>query len=143
QLIGGKQFHLTLSATAKRRPRDRWTVLGKPVPSLDRAALMTGRFEFVQYVKVPGMLHGRVVRPPQMGAAVASVDRGSVRDIPGVQVVVRKDFVGVVAPIQYAAIRAARQLRVAWNPPPALPAQNTFYDYLQKQPSQDQMLIDS
>lgn len=143
QLIGGKRFHLTLSATAKRRPRDQWKVLGKPVPSLDRTALMTGSFEFVQYVKVPGMLHGRVVRPPQMGGSVASVDRDSVRDIPGVQVVVRKDFVGVVAPIQYDAIRAAKQLKVTWNPSAELPAQNTFYDYLQKQPSQDQMLIDS
>lgn len=143
QLIGGKQFHLTLSATAKRRPRDQWKVLGKPVPSLDRTALMTGSFEFVQYVKVPGMLHGRVVRPPQMGGSVASVDRDSVRDIPGVQVVVRKDFVGVVAPIQYDAIRAAKQLKVTWNPSAELPAQNTFYDYLQKQPSQDQLLIDS
>jgi nicotinate dehydrogenase subunit B len=143
QLIGAKQFHLTLSATAKRRPRGQWKVLGKPVPSLDRATLMTGHFEFVQYVKVPGMLHGRVVRPPQMGGAVASVDRDSVRDIPGVQVVVRKDFVGVVAPIQYDAIRAAKQLRVTWKPGPELPAQKAFFDYLQKQPSQDQMLIDS
>ncbi len=143
QLIGGKQFHLTLNANAKRRPRDQWKVLGKPVPSLDRAALMTGHFEFVQYVKVPGMLHGRVVRPPQMGGSVVSVDRDSVRDIPGVQVVVRKDFVGVVAPLQYDAMRAAKQLKVSWKPGPALPAQNAFYDYLQKQPSQDQMLIDS
>jgi CO/xanthine dehydrogenase Mo-binding subunit len=143
QLIGGKQFHLALSATAKRRPRDQWKVLGKPVPSLDRTALMTGSFEFVQYVKVPGMLHGRVVRPPQMGGTVGSVDRNSVRDIPGAQVVVRKDFVGVVAPTQYDATRAAKQLKVTWNPGPELPAQKTFYDYLQKQPSQDQMLIDS
>jgi CO/xanthine dehydrogenase Mo-binding subunit len=143
QLIAAKQFHLTLSATAKRRPRDQWKVLGKPVPSLDRTALMTGHFEFVQYVKVPGMLHARAVRPPQMGGMVASVDRDSVRDIPGVQVVVRKDFVGVVAPIQYDAIRAAKQLKVAWKPGPELSAQKAFYDYLQKQPSQDQMLIDS
>lgn len=143
QLVGGKQFHLTLSATAKRRPHDQWKVLGKPVPSLDRAALMTGSFEFVQYVKVPGMLHGRVVRPPQMGGTVASVNRDSVRDIPGAQVVVRKDFVGVVAPTQYDATRAAKQLKVTWNPGTELPPQSSFYDYLQKQPSQDQMLIDS
>ena len=143
QLIGGKQFHLTLSATAKRRPRDQWKVLGKPVPSLDRKALMTGQFEFVQSVKVPGMLHGRVVRPPQMGATLASVDKDSVRDIPGVQVVVQKDFVGVVAETRYAAGLAARKLSVKWNPAPDLPAQAGFYDYLQKQPSQDQLLIDS
>jgi CO/xanthine dehydrogenase Mo-binding subunit len=143
QLIGGKQFHLTLSTTAKRRPRDQWKVLGKPVSSLDRKALMTGQFEFVQSVKVPGMLHGRVVRPPQMGATFASIDKDSVRDIPGVQVVVRKDFVGVVAETQYAAVLAARQLVVKWNPGPELPAQAGFYDYLQKQSSQDELLLDS
>jgi CO/xanthine dehydrogenase Mo-binding subunit len=143
QLIGGRQFHLTLSKTATRRPHDQWKVLGQPVPSLDRPALMTGRFEFVQSVKVPGMLHGRVVRPPQMGATVASVDRDSVRDIPGVQVVVRQNFVGVVAETQHAAIRAARQLAVQWNPGPELPAHASFYDYLQKQPSQDSLLVDS
>ena len=58
-------------------------MLGKPVPSLDRAALMTGQFEFVHHLRVPGMLHGRVVRPPEMGATVASVDEHSVRDLPG------------------------------------------------------------
>ena len=48
--------------------------MGKPVPSMDRAALMTGTFEFVHNVHVPGMVHGRVVRPPEIGATVASVD---------------------------------------------------------------------
>src|SRR5207237_4863248 len=62
ELIGNKRFNLPLSAIAKRRSPSQWTVLGKPVPSLDRAALMTGRFEFVHNVRVPGMLHGRVVR---------------------------------------------------------------------------------
>jgi CO/xanthine dehydrogenase Mo-binding subunit len=143
QLIGGKQFHLTLSTTAKRRPRDQWKVLGKPVASLDRQALMTGQFEFVQSVRVPGMLHGRVVRPPQMGATLASVDKDSVRNIAGIQVVVRKDFVGVVAETQHAAVLAARQLAVKWNPGPELPAQAGFYDYLQKLASQDELLIDS
>ena len=143
ELVGGQQFHLTLNSNARRRPQDQWKVLGKPVPSLDRAALMTGRFEFVQSVKVPGMLHGRVVRPPQMGATLSSVDRGSVRHIPGVQVVVRNNFVGVVAETQVAAVRAARQLAVKWNPGPELPAQASFYAYLQTQPSEDEFAVDS
>ena len=46
-------------------------MLGKPIPSLDRVALMTGQFEFLHHLRVPGMLHGRVVRPPEMGATVA------------------------------------------------------------------------
>jgi nicotinate dehydrogenase subunit B len=143
-LVGSKHFNLPLNLTAKRRPAAEWTVLGKPVPSLDRVALMTGQFEFLHNLRVPGMLHGRVVRPPEMGATVAHVDEHSVRDLPGLKkVVVRKDFVGVVAETQYQAVLAARQLVVQWNPGPALPAQNTFFEHLQQQPSHDALSVDS
>jgi len=144
ELIGNKRFNLQLSATAKRSPASQWTVLGKPVPSLDRVWLMTGQFEFVHNVRLPGMLHGRVVRPPQVGATVASVDEGSVRQIPGLmKVVVRNSFVGVVAEKQAQAIDAARRLKVSWKPGTGLPAQKTFYDTLRKQPSRDVLVVDS
>ena len=134
---------LTLNPTAKCRSAEQWTVLGKPVPSLDRSALMTGHFEFVHAVRVPNMLHGRVVRPPGMGATVVSIDKESVQHIPGlVKVVVRKDFVGVVAEAQYAAMLAARQLSVRWNDGPALP-QSDFFNHLQGQPSKDTLSVDS
>jgi nicotinate dehydrogenase subunit B len=143
-LIEKKQFNFPLSATAKRRSAADWTVLGKPIPSLDRTALMTGQFEFVHHVRVPGMLHGRVVRPPEMGATVAHVDQESVRNVRGlVTVVVRKDFVGVVAETQYQATLAARQLAVRWNPGPELPPQKDFFDHLQKQPAHDALSVDS
>ena len=58
-------------------PRE-WTVLGKPVARPDLPAMVTGQFEFVHNVRVPGMLHGRVVRPPAVGATVVSVDESSV-----------------------------------------------------------------
>ena len=144
ELVGSKQFNLPLNPNAKRRSAAEWTVLGKPVPSLDRVALMTGHFEFLHHLRVPGMLHGRVVRPPEMGATVASVDEHSVRDLPGlIKVVVRKNFVGVVAETQYQAVLAARQLVVRWNPGPALPAQKTFFEHLQQQPSHDALSVDS
>jgi len=143
-LIGNKHFNLPLSATAKRRSAADWTVLGKPIPSLDRATLVTGQFEFVHHVRVPGMLHGRVVRPPEMRATVAHVDEQSVRNVRGlVKVVVRKDFVGVVAETQYQATLAARQLAVQWNPGPELPPQKDFFDHLQKQPAHDALSVDS
>jgi nicotinate dehydrogenase subunit B len=144
ELVGGSHFKLGLNPTAKRRSPQQWTVLGKPVPSLDRSALMTGRFEFIHSVRVPDMLHGRVVRPPGMGATVASVDHGSVQHIPGlVKVVVRKDFVGVVAETQYAAMLAARKLAVRWNDGPELPPQKDFFEHLQKQVSKDTLSVDS
>jgi nicotinate dehydrogenase subunit B len=143
-LIGNKHFDLPLNVKAKRKSVSDWTVLGKPTPSLDRSALMTGQFEFVHNVRVPGMVHGRVVRPPEMGATVANVDEQSVENIQGlVKVVVRKDFVGVVAETQYQAALAARQLAVQWNPGPELPPQKDFFDHLQKLPARDALIVDS
>jgi nicotinate dehydrogenase subunit B len=144
ELVAGKKFKLKIDPKAKRRPAGEWTVLGKPVPPLDIEALVMGRFEFVHNVHVSGMLHGRVVRPPAVGATVVSVDEGSVRGISGlVKVVVRKNFVGVVAEKQTQAIDAAAGLKVVWTPGAGLPAQQGFYDYIRKQPSRDVLMIDS
>jgi nicotinate dehydrogenase subunit B len=144
ELVEAKQFHLPLDKAAKRRSVAEWTVLGKAVPSLDRTALMTGEFEFVHHVRVPGMLHARVVRPPRMGATIASVDESSVKGLAGVpKVVVRKNFVGVVAEKQSQAVAAARQLSVRWNPGPELPSHSGFFEYLQKQPAHDTLSVDS
>jgi CO/xanthine dehydrogenase Mo-binding subunit len=144
ELVGGRRFELPLRKTAKRKPPSAWTILGKPVTSLDRVALVTGGFEYVQHVRVPGMLHGRVVRPPDMGAVPVTVSAASVRGVPGfVDLVVRESFVGVVARTQYAAMVAAEQLQVRWKPGPALPAQGTFFDFLRRQPSRDQIAVDS
>jgi nicotinate dehydrogenase subunit B len=144
ELIGGKHFGITVNSKAKRRPPSDWKVLGKPVPSIDRVALMTGTFEFVHSVRVPGMVHGRVVRPPETGATVASIDEKSVQHVPGlIQVVVRHNFVGVVAEKQWQAAEAAKILKVAWKPGPGLPAQKDFYDHVRKQPSREVMLVNS
>ncbi|HKU21049.1 MAG TPA: molybdopterin cofactor-binding domain-containing protein [Terriglobales bacterium] len=144
QLIGGKRFNLKLNPGARRRPPSQWMVLGKPIPAMDIPALASGRFEFVHNVRVPGMLHGRVVRPPAIGSTVISVDEASVRGLPGaVKVVVRKNFVGVVAEKQWQAQQAATQLKVNWSPPVTLPGQPTFYDYMRKQPSRDMLVVDS
>jgi nicotinate dehydrogenase subunit B len=143
-LIGNQHFNFALNPAAKRRSVADWTVLGRPIASLDIPALMTGQFEFVHNIRVPGMLHGRIVRPPGMGSTVAHVDEQSVRNVQGlVKVVARKDFVGVVAETQYEAALAARQLAVQWHPGPELPPQSYFFDYLQKRPSRDVLSVDS
>ena len=145
ELIGAQRFNLTLNATATRRsPRD-WVVLGRPVQRLDGPALVTGRFEYVQNVRVPGMVHGRVVRPPAIGASLVSVDEGSVQGMPGLlRVVVRKNFVGVVAEKPWQAEQAARRLKVAWTEGTRLPEQGTFYQHLRSQTAtRDTLAVDS
>jgi nicotinate dehydrogenase subunit B len=144
ELIGDKRFKVPVSVTAKRKPVNEWTVLGNPVPSLDITLLVTGRFEFVHNISVPEMLHGRVVRPPVVGATVVSVDESSVADVPGlVKIVVRKNFIGVVAEKQIQAVQAADQLKVTWTKGVGLPSHPDFYAYIRRQPSRDVLLVDS
>jgi nicotinate dehydrogenase subunit B len=145
ELIGGKKFDIALDKNAKRRPASEWTVLGTPVRRPDLPALATGRFEFVHNVRLPGMLHGRVVRPPAVGATVVSVEEGSVQSLPGVvKVVVKKNFVGVVAQKPWQAMQAADKLTVTWTPGTGLPSHADFYEHLRNQkPTRDTLLVDS
>ena len=143
-LIGGKKFDLQLNPKAARiHPRD-WTVLGTPVPRVDMRAMVTGEFEFVHNVRVPGMLHGRVVRPSSPGATLISVDESSVRGMPGlVKVVVKNNFVGVVAQKPWQAMQIAEKLRATWTPGPRLSPQRDVYQQIRKEPATDTLLVDS
>jgi nicotinate dehydrogenase subunit B len=145
ELIGGKKFNLTLNPTAKRKPASEWTILGTPVARLDIPALATGQFEFVHNVRVPGMLHGRVVRPPDVGATLVRVDESSVNTMPGfVKVVVKNNFVGVVAQKPWQATQIAAKLKAEWTKGAGLPNQATFYQYLRDQkPSRDNFVVNS
>ena len=144
ELIGGRKFNLSLNPAAKRKVAREWTILGNPVKRLDMPEMVTGRLEYVHNVRVPGMVHGRVVRPPTVGATVDSVDESSISGMPGfIKVVTKKDFVGVVFEKQWQAVQAVNQIKVTWKPGPALPPQSTFYDHMRKQPSRDTLLVDS
>ena len=136
ELIGGRRFNMTLKREARRQSPSSWTVLGTSVPRIDLPDLVTGRFEFVDNVRVPEMVHGRVVRPPVVGAKVVSVDDSSVSGLPGVlKVVVKSDFVGIVAERLWQAIQAANSLTVTWSQGTGLPSQRGFYDHLRSHPS--------
>ncbi|MBP0495875.1 molybdopterin cofactor-binding domain-containing protein [Pararoseomonas indoligenes] len=124
ELLQGAREVVPLSGTAPLKRVEDYRVVGQPVPRVDIPAKATGGLTFVHDVRLPGMLHGRVVRPPYagldagafVGSSLLSVDRDSVAHIPGlVDVVVVGDFVGVVAEREEEAARAARDLRVAWK----------------------------
>jgi CO/xanthine dehydrogenase Mo-binding subunit len=143
-LVGGRRFGIAVNPKAKRKHPSEWTVLGRPVARLDIPAMATGQFEFVHNVRLPGMLHGQVVRPPTVGATLRSVDASSVQGAPGlVKVVVKKNFVGVVAEKPWQAIQAANKLKVTWTEGVGLPSQRGFHEYLRRQPARDTLLVDS
>jgi len=96
--------------------------------------MATVQFEYVHNVRVPGMLHGQVVRPPAIGASVMSVDENYVNNLPGVvKVVVKKNFVGIVANKPWQAIQAAAKLKVEWTKSTPLPSHAGFHDFMRNQ----------
>src|SRR4029077_20845333 len=124
ELIGGKSFALKLDHAEPAAPKDPkdYKLVGRPVARVDIPDKVTGRFTYMQDFRVPGMLHGRVVRPPAIGAKLEKVDDSAARKIPGVARVVREgDFLGVVATSEWDAIRGADALKVTWSKSETLP----------------------
>ena len=145
ELVGGQPFGVALNPAAKRKHPREWKILGTPVPRVEIPAIVAGQFEYVHNVRVPGMLHGRVVRPPAVGATVSTVDESSVSGMPGmVKVVVKKNFVGVVAEKPWQAIQAAAKLKISWTNGAGLPSHRDFHDHLRhQQPTRDTFLVNS
>jgi CO/xanthine dehydrogenase Mo-binding subunit len=143
-LLGGKRFNVAVNRTAARRPPNTWSVMGTSAPRVDLPALVTGQLEFVHNLRVPGMVHGVVCRPREVGAVLSSVNERSVQGMPGlIKVVVRRNFVGVVAEKPWQAIQAAGRLAISWTPGVALPPQAGFYEFMRRQPSRDALVVDS
>jgi CO/xanthine dehydrogenase Mo-binding subunit len=90
QLVGGKTFSLKVDKNAPLKNPDSYTIVGKSVRRPEIEANVTGRFTYVQDFKISGMAHGRVIRPPAMGATLLSVEESSVGHIPGLLKVVRR-----------------------------------------------------
>jgi nicotinate dehydrogenase subunit B len=151
ELIAGEAIRLELAEDVSVKTVDAYTIVGQPVPRVDLPAKATGELVYVHDMRVPGMLHGRVVRPPYagvdagdfVGTSLIAVDESSVRGIPGLVAVVRiGDFVGVIAEREENAVKAAAQLRVRWKPTPILPDLKELETALRANPSTPRVLVD-
>lgn len=151
ELIAGESIRLELADDVPVKAVDAYRIVGQSTPRVDLLAKATGELVYVHDVRVPGMLHGRVVRPPYagvdagnfVGTSLIAVDESSVRDISGIVSVVQiGDFVGVVAEREENAIKAASQLKVTWKPTPTLPYLQDIETALRANPSTPRTLID-
>jgi CO/xanthine dehydrogenase Mo-binding subunit len=133
-LIGdGLKLEVDAKIALKKAPD--YKVIGRSIPRVDIPAKVTGEFTYVHDVRLPGMLHGRVIRPDDHGARIASVDDSAARQVGGfVQTVRKGDFLAVVARDEWAAIKAARAMRVSWTAGTGLPDQGTVFDTWRKLP---------
>jgi CO/xanthine dehydrogenase Mo-binding subunit len=127
------------------KPVSQYKVVTTQVPRVDIPDKVTGKYVYVHNVRVPGMLHSRVVRPRGQrawgtGAPIVSVDESSIGKIPGARVVRRGDFLGVVAPTEYAAVQAAAQLEVTWKEDSSLPGDGNLFDHMRALPTTNVVL---
>ncbi len=134
--VSGDGFSLNVEAMGKPKDPSTYAIVGKPVPRTDLPPKILGQFKYVGDVRVPGMLHGRVIRPSGVGATFVSVDETSAKSVPGfIKTVVKGNFVGVLAENEWAAIQSARALKVTWTEPKqAFPAQKDLYTYMRSAP---------
>jgi CO/xanthine dehydrogenase Mo-binding subunit len=145
QLIGGKYFNVQLDwnkqygnplyAPGKAQPKksSEHKIVGQPIKREDVAPKVFAQEDFATDVKLPGMVHGRMIRPAVAGSVPVKVDESSVKGIPGVQVVWDKGFLGVVADREWDAIQAAQKLKVEWSDTsPPFPDQAALYDHIRK-----------
>jgi nicotinate dehydrogenase subunit B len=151
ELIGDETIRLDLADDVMVKAVGSYNVVGKSMPRVDLPAKATGELTYVHDVRVPGMLHGRVIRPPYagvdagpfVGTSLLGIDKDSVRDIPGlIDVVTIGDFIGVVAEREENAVKAAAQLEVSWKPGPALRDLDDLEQALRANPSQPRTLLD-
>jgi len=146
ELVQGRRFNLPVNRMAVPNDPSTWKVLGQSVPRVDIPAKAKGTFQYVQKVRVPRMLHGRVVRPPALGARVQNIDSNVVNGLPGSPRVVQvNDFVGVVADTEWHAIKAAEALAsgITWSAGDTLPAQTDLYTYMTQQPSRNSLAVNT
>ena len=145
ELIGGRYFNVqldwnkaygnTLYAPGKAQPKppSAHKIVGQPIKREDVAPKVFCQENFCTDIKVPGMVHGRMIRPAVAGSVPVKVDDSAIRSIPGAAVVWNQGFLGVVADKEWDAIQAAEKLKVEWSSqPPPFPEQASLYDHIRQ-----------
>jgi nicotinate dehydrogenase subunit B len=139
ELAGAVDLHREVTAKVAPKPPARHTIVGHSIPRHDIPAKVTGGAAYVQDIRMPGMAHGRVVRPPRYGAKLESVNESAARGLAGVISVVRDgSFLGVVAEREEQAIKARTALVASakWSGGTEMPDPDRLFDYLMALPTQ-------
>ncbi len=143
-LHGGKRFGCPVAGVGRPKGAEMYKILGRPQPRLDLLAKVTGQALFVHDLDIPGMVHGRVVRPPAYDARLVSVDEAAAAALPGVIRVVRDgSFLGVVAEREEQALRAmeALQQSAVWQNDTVFPSQEALIEHMLGQPERAYLLV--
>jgi nicotinate dehydrogenase subunit B len=147
ELIGGRYLDnkvkwngklsngLRVEVEAPLKKHTEYKVIGQSLPRRDLPGKVFGTLEMVNDVRLPNMLHARMIRPPVAGAVPVKVDEDSIKTIAGAQVVRIKDILAVVAEKEWNAVKAARVLKVTWSESkPDFPGHDKLHGHIRKAP---------
>lgn len=136
ELLAGQKLATVLPDDPDLTPAKEWKVAGTSPPKKDGRDFVTGAHKYPSDISLPGMLHGKIVRPSAFHAKLTSCDTSQAEKIPGVTAVRDADFVGVAAPNVIAAERAAQSIRAQWDAPTQI-SDRELFDELRK-PAKDE-----
>ncbi|MBT1690230.1 xanthine dehydrogenase family protein molybdopterin-binding subunit [Dawidia soli] len=131
ELTQGKALVKPVDDSVAVTPVDQWRIAGTAVPKANGASFITGRHRFASDMKLPGMLYGKILRPPAYGASLVSADVSAARNMKGVIVVKDGDFVGVAASHPNLATGALKAIKAEWKTTPQ-PSRSEIFDYLKQ-----------
>jgi isoquinoline 1-oxidoreductase len=135
ELTHGQKLVKSVTDDASGTPAKAWKIAGTSVAKVDGRDFVTGKHKYSPDVKIPGMLHGKVLRPSAFGATLESIDTSAAEAMPGVRVIRDGDFVGVTAPNPLTAAHALDAIRAKWIAKPQ-PSSADLFDYLRKNASE-------
>jgi CO/xanthine dehydrogenase Mo-binding subunit len=131
----GLAQQLTVKVEAPLKKPSEYKIIGKPMPRRDIAGKVFGTLQQCSDLRLPEMVHARMIRPTVAGAVPVTVDEKSIADIPGTQVVWIKNFLAVVAEKEWNAVKAAQALKVTWSESkPGFPGHDGLFDYMRRAP---------
>ncbi len=117
-------------------PPAQWLVMGKPLPKVNGRDFVTGKHQYTSDIVRPGMMFGKILRPPAYGAEIISADTKAAEAMPGVKVVSDGNFVGVAAPDPPTAERAVKAIKAEWKLPNG-PSNANLFEYLKENADKD------
>jgi nicotinate dehydrogenase subunit B len=145
ELVAEELTRVRAQPQSKLKDPRTYTVMGKPLARIDIPAKVTGGIAYVQDLRLPGMAHARIVRPPSYGARLREVATDGVQKLPGVLKVVRDgNYLAVIAEREYEAIVAMRALAAAavWEEKPSLTAATPIDAFLRRAPAREIVDLD-
>src|SRR5450830_779926 len=144
ELVAGDVLHVQAQPQSKRKDPHTFSIVGQSAARVDIPAKVTGGAAYVQDMRMPGMVHARIIVPPSPKATIQTVDTAAVEKLPGVLKIHRDgNFLAVITEREYQAVVAMNALAAAttWVESETLPDQNTIYDYLKSLPAKNDVIL--